>query len=77
MLGQPLVQKVVDHPNLVRDKRSKAIVDVDDEAYNRYMLQKEARAKQEARISQLEETINKVETDISDIKSLLTRLLEK
>jgi septal ring factor EnvC (AmiA/AmiB activator) len=68
---------VVDHPNLVRDRHSRAIVDTDDQAYANYQLQKQARRKQEQRISQLEETINKVETDISDIKSLLTRLLEK
>ena len=69
--------KVIDHPNLRRDKHSNAIIDVDEDAYTTYMRQKEARQQQEARISQLEETINKVETDISDIKSLLTRLLEK
>jgi septal ring factor EnvC (AmiA/AmiB activator) len=68
---------VVDHPNLMRDRRSGAIVNTDEQAYANYQLQKQARRQQEQRISQLEETINKVETDISDIKSLLTRLLEK
>lgn len=69
--------KVIDHPNLRRDKHSNAIIDVDEDAYANYIRQKEAKQQQEARISQLEETINKVETDISDIKNLLTRLLEK
>jgi septal ring factor EnvC (AmiA/AmiB activator) len=68
---------VVDHPNLRRDRQSGAIVDTDEQAYANYQQQKQARRKQEQRISQLEETINKVESDISDIKSLLTRLLEK
>ena len=69
--------KVVDHPNLARDRASNAIVDTDKAAYERYLLQKQSRQQQESRISQLEETINKVESDISDIKNLLTRLLEK
>lgn len=69
--------KVIDHPNLRRDKQSNAVIDVDEDAYTNYMRQKEAKQQQEARISQLEETINKVETDISDIKNLLTRLLER
>lgn len=69
--------KVVDHPNLRRDRHSGAIVDVDEDAYNNYLQQKQAKLNQAARISLLEETINKVESDVSEIKSLLTRLLEK
>ena len=69
--------KVLDHPNLVRDRDSGAIVDVDTTAYERYQLQKQQRRMQEAKISQLEDTINTVLSDVSDIKNLLTRLLEK
>lgn len=76
MHNQGLI-RVQEHPNLARDRESNAIVDVDEASYERYMASKRAKFEQEARISQLEETINKVETDISDIKSLLTRLLEK
>lgn len=69
--------RVVDHANLRRDRHSNAVIDVDDQAYNQYIMQKTARQRQEERISHLEETINKVESDISDIKSLLTQLLDK
>lgn len=69
--------KVIDHPNLRRDRYTGAIVDVDEQSYNNYLQQKEAKLNQAARITQLEETINKVESDVSEIKSLLTRLLEK
>jgi hypothetical protein len=69
--------KVLDHPNLVRDRDSGAIVDVDVQAYERYQLQKQQRRLQEVKINQLEDTINTVLSDVSDIKNLLTRLLER
>ena len=69
--------RVQEHPNLARDRLNNALIDVDEVAYERYMASKRARYEQETRITQLEETINKVESDISDIKSLLNRLLEK
>jgi hypothetical protein len=73
---QPLV-KVVDHANLRRDPTSNAIIDVDETAFSRYLAQKAARQQQDSRISHLEDTINKVESDVSEIKNLLTRLLDK
>ena len=77
MLDETSLIRVVDHANLRRDPNSNAIVDVDETAYGRYLAQKAARQQQESRISHLEDSINKVESDISDIKNLLTRLLEK
>jgi hypothetical protein len=69
--------KVLDHPNLKRDPATGAIVDVDQTAFERYQLQKQQRRLQEAKITQLEDTINTIVSDVSDIKNLLTRLLEK
>lgn len=68
---------VTDHPHLRRDPVTGAILDVDADAYNRYQTQRQERAAAKARLSQLEERINNFESDLSDIKSLLTRLLEK
>ena len=68
---------VVDHPHLRRDPTSGAIVDVDVNAYELYQRQRLEKTEQKARISQLEDRINNFESDLSDIKSLLTRLLEK
>jgi putative methionine-R-sulfoxide reductase with GAF domain len=69
--------KVIDNPNLRRDAQTNAIVDVDSDAYANYQRHKQARLDERARISQLENRINNFESDISDIKSLLTRLLER
>lgn len=77
MHNEPPLVKVVDHANLRRDRNSNAIIDVDETAFGRYLAQKQARQQQDSRITHLEDSINKVESDISDIKNLLTRLLEK
>lgn len=68
---------VTDNPHLRRDAQTGAILDVDDTGYNNYLTQRQERAAQRARISQIEDRINNFESDLSDIKSLLTRLLEK
>ena len=69
--------KVQENPGLRRDLNTNAIVDVDQDSYNQYINQKQDRISQRERFSQLEKRINNFESDISDIKSLLTRLLEK
>jgi len=68
---------VADNPHLRRDAQTGAILDVDDTGYNNYLTQRQERAVQRARISQIEDRINNFESDLSDIKTLLTRLLEK
>jgi hypothetical protein len=69
--------RVADHPNLRRNAETGVLLDVDTDAYNNYLSQRQERAASKARITHLEERINNFESDISDIKNLLTRLLEK
>jgi predicted lipase len=69
--------RVLDHDNLRRDPNSGAIIDVDTRSYNSYLSQREARLSQQAKYQQLEDRINNIDSDLSDIKTLLTRLLEK
>lgn len=76
MLDPDLIQ-VQDHPNLARDRNTGAIVDVDARGYDRYVAQKQEKLGQRERFSQLEHRINNVESNLTDIKDLLTRLLEK
>jgi hypothetical protein len=76
MHNKPLIP-VADNPHLRRDLNSGAIIDVDTDAYANYVKQRADRIAQRARLSQLEDRINNFESDLSDIKSLLTRLLEK
>lgn len=69
--------KVADHPNLVRDRQSNAVIDVDDEAYKKYQAQKEEKLNQKVKIQEFEQKLNRVESELSDIKSLLVKILEK
>ena len=69
--------KVLDHDHLRRDPESNAIIDIDTRAYQNYMSQRESRLKQKSEFERLEDRINNFESDLSDIKSLLTKLLEK
>ncbi|MDC0889100.1 hypothetical protein OAS42_00480 [bacterium] len=69
--------KVQDEPDLVRDPESGAIINI-----NRSSIQKakDAKKKRLAKQSEEDKLRNKVdvlESDISDIKSLLSQLVEK
>jgi hypothetical protein len=64
------------HPSLGRDRESGAIVDLDHEAYEKYLRAKEMRQQQVEKIDRLESRINMFESDITDIKQLLLKVLE-
>jgi hypothetical protein len=69
--------KVKDHTDLRRDLYSNAVVDVNTDAYKRYKKIKESHNQQQERFESMESRINNMESDIGDIKSLLTKLLER
>jgi hypothetical protein len=69
--------RVQDHADLRRDLYSNAVIDVNTEAYNNYRKIKESRYQQLERIDMMESRINNMESNIEDIKSLLTKLLER
>jgi hypothetical protein len=60
---------VKDNPDLVREKDSKAIINIDTEAYNRYMERKKYQNKKD-------EKINKLEAEVADLKKFITQLVE-
>ena len=69
--------RVQDHADLRRDLYSNAVIDVNTEAYSNYRKIKESRYQQLERIDMMESRINNMESNIEDIKSLLTKLLER
>jgi len=69
--------RVADHPNLVRDRQSNAVLDIDEEAFTKYQAQKAERLNQKVKIQEFEQKLNRVESELSDIKSLLVKILEK
>lgn len=58
------------HPNLYRDENSGAIINCDNNSYNQYMNSLNARNTQK-------QEIEKIKTDINEIKSLLMELLNQ
>lgn len=65
--------KVKDHPNLVRDRKSNAILNVDNNALNKYKQERERLLKLKSVVEEQE----KLKNDVSEIKQMLTKLLEK
>ena len=58
--------KVENHPNLKRDVRTRAIVNTDSSAYERYMNEKEVRNRQQNEIDTLRQEIEELKNLIRD-----------
>tara|TARA_A100001035_G_scaffold266382_1_gene249351 strand:- start:1193 stop:1411 length:219 start_codon:yes stop_codon:yes gene_type:complete len=67
---EPRFLKVEGHSYLVRDTMSNAIINQNTTEFNNYKNQKQKRDIQKNRIDQ-------IESDVSEIKSLLKQLLDK
>ena len=65
--------KVKDHPNLVRDSKSNAILNVDIESLNKYKQERDRLLK----LNRVVEEHEQIKNDISDIKNMLIELMEK
>jgi hypothetical protein len=65
--------KVTDHPELIKDSETKAILNVDSNSLNKYKEERDFKIKL-ARVVQEHEVIK---SDLNEIKSLLLRVLEQ
>lgn len=65
--------KVKDYPNLVRDPNSKAIVNVDNSAYNEYLQKKLVKEK----MVNMDNEINSIKQSVNEIKELLIKMADK
>ena len=71
------IAKVKDEPGYVRDLNSRAILNVDSSGLEAYKLQKRARLNQKNQINRLTDDVNQLKEEMSEIKNLLVRLLDK
>ena len=69
--------KVEGHDNLVRDVRSKAIINTNTTEYQLYMARIRARERQGDAIRNTVKEINDLKKDIYEIKNLLKEVLNK
>jgi hypothetical protein len=65
--------KVKDHPNLIRDVKSNAILNVDNDALNKYREEREQILKLRTVVKEHDQLKN----DINDIKQMLLKLMEQ
>lgn len=65
--------KVEDYPGLVRDSKSKAIINVDSSAYSEYQNKKIMQSK----MINMTEEINDLKQSMDEIKSLLSKILQR
>lgn len=65
--------KVKEHKNLVRDSNSKAIINKDSEALNKYREERELRLK----LSNIANEYDTLKNEVSDMKDMLKTLLER
>jgi hypothetical protein len=72
--------KVKDHPNLVRDKKSNAILNTDQTALNKYKEERERLLKIKNAVDDtemLKKDMAQTKQDINEIKQMLIKLMEK
>ena len=69
--------KVKGHTNLVRDLKSQAIINVDSEAYARYMARKAKQQKKDDEVRKVIRDVNEIKTEMFEIKDLLKKVLDK
>ena len=69
--------KVDHHPELRRDEYSKAITNVDNDAYTNYMQGALARRQRNQTLEQNTKEINNLKEDMSEVKDMLRQLLSK
>lgn len=69
------VVKVKDSPELVRDISSRAILNTDRKGLQNYNLQREKILEQKREQQRTKDRLEKLESDIGDIKNILQELL--
>ena len=65
--------KVVDYPGLVRDSKSKAIINIDSDAYKEYQNKKLLQNK----VINITDDINELKQSMDEIKGLLSQILQR
>lgn len=67
--------KVEGHSNLVRDEKTKAILNTNIGDYNHYNRMKKIKENENKKVETLENEMNSIKNDLQEIKTLLGDLL--
>ena len=72
-----MTQKVESHPELARDEYSKAVTNVDNDAYSKYMHGAIVRKERNTTLMSNTEEINNLKEDMLEIKDMLRQIISK
>ena len=73
----PRFLKVEGHSYLVRDTKTNAIINNDKKGHEQYLALRRAKSKEIDKVQNLEQDIQGLKSDLSDIKSMLGSLFDK
>lgn len=68
--------KVENHPNLVRDLKTNAIINTDKKSLSTYNKIKQNKNDEKARIDNLEKELSEIKSSILELKQLLLKVNE-
>ena len=71
------LSKVTGKDTLVRDERNGAILNIDNNGLNAYRVARDNRIKQAEKEERMENEIDNIKSDVSQIKDLLTELIKR
>jgi len=69
--------KVEGHSDLVRDSQTTAIINSNKEEYQNYIYSRKRKLAEIEKMQQMENQIDTLTDEISEMKNLLTKILEK
>lgn len=69
------IAKVKDHPGLIRDRNTHAIINTDRQAYDLYMSEKAYREQVANNNLSTQSEINNIKNEIQELKTLITTLI--
>lgn len=67
--------KVTDHPHLLRDNTTSAILNTDQNAYQEYLNRSQTHKIEKDKIESLERDMGTIKDEISQVKNLIQELL--
>ena len=69
--------KIEGEPDLVKDAKSKGIINTNKNAYERYKSHQKSKITELAEKEAMKQEINTLKDDVKDIKNMLIKLTEK
>lgn len=69
--------KIEGHPDLIRDKQSKGVINTNTVEYQKYMTVQLAKKSEKMKIENMCDEINNLKDEMKDIKRMLMQVLEK